>query len=105
MDDLEPQTKLARELVRRGINRNRIRFVVNNVTSDPAGPEALMAMQYIREAGFECCAQAIPRRLSYQNCQNWGKSISENDQGKLGELPVLVVSEISEALTQCRAAA
>lgn len=93
-DDLVPQVRLAHELIKHGIPKGRILFVLNNVV-EVASPDVVAAMQYIGEAGYDCVSRAIPKRRAYQNAQDSGRSISEVPHPGLAKAASSVVDEIA----------
>lgn len=98
-DDLTPQVKLAYELEDAGIAKRRIMFVLNNVMN-VVGPEADDAKNYIRQSGFDCAVQAIPRRIAYGNAQNLGRSLSEVSHAGLAEFARSAILEVGDRLKE-----
>lgn len=94
VDDLQPQVRLGIEMVKAGIPRSKIIYVINNVSTSPEGLEVSDARDFIEQAGFRVLKQAIPKRASYQNCQNTGRSISECPHPSLKLIAERVVEEI-----------
>lgn len=93
-DDLMPQVRLAHELVKNGIPKQRIMFVLNNVV-ESASPDVVAAMEFIAEAGYDHASRAIPKRRAYQNAQDSGRSISEVPHPGLSKAASAVVDEIA----------
>lgn len=96
LDDLQPQVRLGHELVKTGIPRERIVFVLNNIATSPESLEANDARAYIEGASFRVIKQAIPKRASYQNAQNMGLSISEARHPSMKKIAEAAVEEIYE---------
>lgn len=98
LDDLRPQIKLAHELVRDGIDRSRIVFVLNNIASELDGLAVKEARSYIEDAGYHVTAQALPRQQAYQNAQNRGLAISETPFATLRSVAERNAEEIYDIL-------
>ena len=96
-DDLQPQVLMAHELTDAGIKVERILFVINGAV-EPESPAVDAARIYIERAGYRVILQALPMRVSYQNAQNEGRSISEALAPTMKTMATRVVQEIVEAL-------
>lgn len=92
LDDLEPQLAFAKELVQKGIQSDRILFVLNKTN------ESRVAVTEARDflSEFNVAQQDIVARISYQRAQNFGKALSEvgGSVGKLEEHADLLAAEI-----------
>ncbi|MDE4297108.1 ParA family protein [Phaeobacter gallaeciensis] len=92
LDDLEPQLGFAKELVDKGIDAQRILFVLNK--TDDSAVALSEARDYLSD--FAVAQQDIVARNSYQRAQNHGKALSEvaDHVGKLAERADLLAAEI-----------
>lgn len=99
-DDLYPQTLLAHELVENGVDKGRILFVLNSISSDLDGAEVNAARGWISEAGFKAATAVIPRRTAYGQVHNIGRSISEVVHPSLRVHPISLVQEIGMILIE-----
>lgn len=102
-DDLVPQIRLAHELYKNGIPRDRLIFVING-TPDAGGSDVMEARSFIREAGYAVVGPAIPLRRSYQTAQNTGYSLSEVRHASLAGIVTSVMTELFAYLTKKNAA-
>ena len=58
-DDLEPQTKLAHEMVKRGIERKRIGFALSRVGTSKR--DLRDSMEYVELAGYKCMGHIVEK--------------------------------------------
>ncbi len=103
LDDLEPQLAFAKELEAKGVDANRILFVLNKTDDSQAA---------LREArayldGFAVADQDIVARNSYQRAQNHGQTLSEvaDYVGTLAERADLLAAEIVAHVNQMESVA
>lgn len=74
LDDLRPQIKLAHELIKSGISRSKIGFVLSMTGKSKA--ETSSAAEYIEEAGYKCLG-FIPQKDSIGQAHDTGRSANE----------------------------
>lgn len=74
-DDLRPQIAFAKELVNKGIPRDRILFVLNKVTETATGVEE--ARELLITVGYKVAETELAAKTTYQQAQNAGRAISE----------------------------
>lgn len=98
LDDLDPQIRLAHELSKGGIPKDRILFVLNSVASDLSGNEVSAAKLYVTEAGYRVAEAVVPKRTAYGQAHNAGRSISEVTHPSLRSHAVKLVEEIGAIL-------
>ena len=99
LDDLVPQIRFGNELVRYGISKNKILFVLNQTTGSIAQVEG--ARQTILErGGFSVAQKDLPLKPGYQNAQNEGRSIGETDYEPLNARSYALASEIVDRANQ-----
>lgn len=99
-DDLYPQVLLAHELVKAGVPRDRIVFVLNSVTSTLQGAEVTDAKAYVQGAGYRITEAALPRRTAYAQAQNTGRSISEVAHPTLRDHAIKIAEEVGSILME-----
>lgn len=101
LDDLEPQLMFANELVTKGIDRQKILFVLNKTTESRAA--VIEARRYLQSAtGFLVADQDISAKTSYQRAQNYGYALSEVGEkiGSLEERADLLAAEVVSRATE-----
>ena len=96
LDDINPQIKLAHELVKAGIDRNKIAFAMVRVgASDAENQESL---EYIGMSGYKILKGGIPEKTGYRRASDQGKAITETAYKSLNnhadELMQSVVNEL-----------
>ena len=92
LDDLKPQINFAREMLLRGIDRQKIFFIINKTTDSTIATND--ARENIQAAGFAVAQTDIPIKVGYQMAQNMGRAISETSFRKLNERAELLAAEI-----------
>lgn len=97
-DDLYPQILLAHELVKEGVSKANILFVLNSVASNLDGSEVTAAKQYVEEAGYRVAKTVIPRRAAYGQIHNEGRSISEVPYPTLRAHAANLMDEVASTL-------
>jgi chromosome partitioning protein len=95
LDDLRPQIKLAHELVKRGVSRKKLGFVLSMVGKSTAEIEG--AKQYIEEAGYECLG-FIPQKDSIGQAHDTGRSALETPFASVNKAVDKVVEAINNQL-------
>ena len=74
IDDLRPTIKLAHELKRNGIDKQKIGFVLSHVGDSQSEIEG--AREYIKDAGYNCLG-FIPEKTSIGQAHDNGKAANE----------------------------
>lgn len=96
LDDLKPQLMFANELVSKGVDKNRILFVLNKTTESKVA--VIEARNYLRQAThFAVAENHITAKTSYQRAQNQGYALSEVqglNTARLEETADLLAAEI-----------
>jgi chromosome partitioning protein len=82
LDDLNPAIREYNGLFKAGIKKDKLAFVINAVGS-PAMEKA--ARDYLEQAGFYLFPFVLEEKVSYQEAQNQGLSISEIKYPRLKE--------------------
>ncbi|NKX37347.1 ParA family protein [Rhodobacteraceae bacterium R_SAG4] len=83
MDDLVPQLRFARELVTRGVPKERILFVVNRVTENKLLIKD--AYDFIGEE-FAIASASLPYRDAFIRCHTAGFSVGEVKEAVMGNM-------------------
>jgi len=96
LDDLEPQIAFATELRAKGVQRGKIRFVINNPYDSAISVDE--AKELIASAGFQTFGEILPGRISYQQAQNFGMGVTETNFPSLNARAAALAAEISETL-------
>lgn len=91
-DDLRAQISFARELVDKGIPRNRIIMVLNNISFTQNMVDD--ARQMIVENGFRCAKVELPSKTNYAAAQNTGRALSECNYKPLADRADEMAAEI-----------
>jgi len=73
--DLNPQIKLAHELLDYRLNKKNIRFILSRVTGTEN--EINEARAYLKKTGYEILDSYIPDKTAFRRCAIEGKAISE----------------------------
>ena len=98
LDDLRPQILFAHELISKGVDRNRILFVLNKTAdSDLAQSEA---RAFIEQAGYQVAKQDLGAKTGYQMAQNLGHAISETKFTSLNEKADELAAEIVDRINK-----
>lgn len=107
IDDLKPQLMFANELVQKGIEKDRILFVLNKTTESKVAVHD--ARNYLRQAThFAVAENHITAKTSYQRAQNHGYALSEVqglNTARLEETADLLAAEIVAHVTRLGEAA
>lgn len=96
VDDLEPTVKLAHELVKHDIARDRIIIVFCRVGDSKV--ELLEARQYIEQSGYKVIKSVLPDRVAYRRAQDVGKSVSETNFKSLNKKASKIVQELVDLI-------
>jgi len=92
LDDLEPSIKLAHELRKKGIDKQRILLVLNNVSGTEAEVEE--AVNYIKDTGYPLADSYIPDRTAIRRAQDMGKAATETGFASVNEKVAVVAQYI-----------
>lgn len=95
IDDLEPSLELARELIKKGINKDKIVFIV---VKSPSDAEGIKAQETITAWGFKVLKSIIPFKTSYGNALDQGRSLSETPFKSLNSIAKNMVEEIHDII-------
>ena len=99
LDDIVPQVRFANELIRHGISKNKILFVLNQTTDSLSQVEGAR-QTIIERGGFAVAKKDLYFRAGYQNAQNEGKSVLETDYESLNARAYAIAAEIVDRANQ-----
>ena len=83
IDDLEPSVLLAHELVREGIPKQRLAFVLVRVGNSDI--EIAEAVDYLRDAGYFVLVGSIPERTAFRRASDAGRCLTETPFDSLNQ--------------------
>lgn len=95
-DDLKPQAGFGHELMKKGVEREKILFVLNKTTESEVATREAMA--FLREQGFHVAETDLATKTGYQMAQNVGRSIAETNFPSLNERADTLAAEIVDRL-------
>lgn len=93
LDDLKPQVMFAHELVARGVNRQKLLFVLNQVSETIIS--IADARQYVGSAGYPVAKIELPMKAGYKIAQNSGRALTETTFSTLNERAEALAQEIA----------
>lgn len=96
VDDLKPQSGFGNELIKKGVPREKILFVLNKTTESELATREAMA--FLRSQGFEVAETDLATKTGYQMAQNIGLSIAETKYPTLNERADHLAAEIVDKL-------
>jgi len=91
LDDLNPAIREFHALTKAGINKNKLAFVINCVSSIA---EEKKTHEYLTEAGYFVFPVALLDKVSYREAQNQGLSIGEVKYKRLKKQVRFLIKEI-----------
>lgn len=94
-DDLDPQIRLAHELVKHGTPREKILFVLIRVGSSRIEIEE--TKDYINSVGYQVTG-SIPEKTGYRRAMDEGKTLTETNFNSLNDRVDKVIQEIINKL-------
>ncbi len=74
LDDLEPAVLVFHEMVKEGIPKDRLVFVLTFISTEA---EEAAAREYLAKAGYSVLDGHIPFKTAYREAQNAGRAITE----------------------------
>ncbi|CAM3827881.1 dna-binding plasmid partition protein [Rouxiella silvae] len=95
IDDLEPSLELARELIKKGISREKIVF---SVAKSPSDSEGRKAKATIQEWNFAVLETVIPFKSGYSSALDSGRALFETPFKTLNEVAKKMVEEIHDII-------
>ena len=96
LDDLEPTVKLAHELKKEGIERNKIAFALCRVGNSET--EISEAKDYITNAGYFLLTGTIAEKTGYRRAIDLGKTLTETTHATLNKQADILIQSIINRL-------
>jgi len=95
-DDLNPQIRLAHELLKKGVARDKILFVLCRV----GGSETEIAdtVAYVESAGYKAAAGSVPEKAGYRQAMDDGKTVTETSFATLNKRADEVIQSVVDHL-------
>ena len=91
LDDLNPAIREFNSLLKAGISKNKLAFVINAVNSEA---EEKVAHDYLTQTNYYICPISLPDKISYREVQNQGLSIAEVKYKRLSKQAKELVKSI-----------
>lgn len=96
IDDLNPQIRLAHELVSDGINKDRLAFVLSRVGN--SNTELDEVLDYLNQTGYMILAGHILEKTAFRQAVRDGRSISETRYIRLNNKCEQVVQSVVDRI-------
>ncbi|TSJ81151.1 MAG: ParA family protein [Candidatus Cardinium sp.] len=96
IDDLNPQIRLAHELVNDGINKNKLAFVLSRVGNSHA--ELDEVLNYLNQTGYMILSGHILEKTAFRQAVREGRSISETRYIRLTNKCEEVVQSVADRI-------
>lgn len=96
LDDLRPGVMLAHELVEKGVQADKLAFVLTRVGDSIAAVED--ARRFINRAGYAVGVAEMPERVGYQRAMDAGFAASETTHRSLNEKAEAVAQDVADRL-------
>lgn len=97
-DDLIPTVRLAHELRKKGIPKDKMLFVLSRVSKREALEEE--AENYILEAGYQVAKNALPEQAIYKRASDLGQTVTELTHKGCNQKAESVIQNIMDLLKQ-----
>lgn len=94
-DDLEPALLLAMQLIKKGVKREQLFFVVSKVLKN-AEKEAMNTRSSIEDWGFSVAQGWIPMQTAYSQAMDAGKALNETRYKELNKLADNIIQQIAD---------
>ena len=98
LDDLEPTVKLAHELKKEGIERNKIAFALCRVGNSET--EISEAKDYITNANYFLLTGTIAEKTGYRRAIDLGKTLTETTHATLNKQADILIQSIINRLNE-----
>ncbi|EDJ8220760.1 dna-binding plasmid partition protein [Salmonella enterica] len=95
IDDLEPSLELARELIKKGIDKSKIVFIV---AKSPSTSQGEKAQDTIKAWGYRVLNTVIPFKTSYGEALDGGRALHETPFKSLNETAKQMIEEIHDII-------
>lgn len=94
-DDLVPAVKEFNALVKAGVNKKKLLFVLTRLSTSA---EAKAVQEYLKKTGYNCSSYYVMEKASYKQVQNEGGSVGEVKYKKLAKQAKELVSSLLDYL-------
>ena len=94
-DDLIPAAKEFNALVKAGVNKKKLLFVLTRFGSQA---EIKAVQEYLKESSYSFCQTCLFEKVSYRQAQNEGKAITEVNYPNLSQQAKGLIKEILKYL-------
>jgi chromosome partitioning protein len=98
LEDLKPQVLLARELVKKGVKKQKLIFALCRVGESETLHQS--AREYIRQAGYTVLSGSLPEKIGYLKAAEEGRSVTETRFATLNERAAEMVQGIIDLATK-----
>ncbi len=96
-DDLDPQIRLAHELVKKGIPHKKIHFLLSRIGSSEA--ETKESIEYLQYTNYKVFTSCLSEKTGYRRAVDEGKSITETGYKSLNDKADSVMQCVVDALS------
>lgn len=96
LDDLTPQVRLAHELKNKGLQKEKILFLLSRVTASKV--EIDETIEYINTAGYKVLKNHVQEKTAYRQAMDLGLSITETKYKTLNQKADDIVQEVANSL-------
>jgi len=97
LDDLEPTIKLAHELKKEGVNRDKIALALCRVGNSES--EITEAKEYISNAGYFLLEGELSEKTGYRRAIDLGKTLTETTHTSLNKQANILIQSIINKVT------
>jgi chromosome partitioning protein len=97
LDDCLPAVKEFHALVRAGVNKKKLVFVLNRVATKA---ELAAAREYLNKSGYLVLETNLPEKASYRQAQNQGLAITEVIYSGLKEQAKKLIQELIKKVNE-----
>lgn len=95
IDDLEPSLELVRELIKKGIDKEKIVFLISKSPSDSEGTKA---QETVRAWGFHVLNTVIPFKTGYSVALDNGRALYETPFKSLNNTAKSMIEEVHDII-------
>ncbi len=98
LEDLNPQIKLAHEIVQNGTDKKIIYFILSKINSSNA--ELRDAINYILTSGYYVFDNTIPEKIAFRQALTEGKIITETKYKSLNSRSKQIFDDINNKINE-----
>lgn len=92
LDDINPQIKLAHELVKSGVKKKQIAFVMSRIGDSEIENEE--SIEYLEQTGYGLFKTGIPEKRGYRKAHDEGRAITETSYKSLNKKANDLIQEV-----------